>query len=353
MVNTILDTREPGKVQIWIKLVFSALILGVFTFVFVTPLHANSSCNRPSKRCILKEHRVLSTNDTLERIAQAYRVSVSDLKRWNDIDSNSLQRGRTLKLYYSPKAVRRRLTKHSGQISRPIRPRPLPQTAPTQTPQAEEGQSAFPMEPVYEGVASLMKPYPLKWILRGFGRCMNGKREHQAIDIAGVGPNFGLGTPVRAMALSKVVMIGRPEDNPQRYGVRDLRPGTVIRHGRALPRNEDVPGYGRVNYFTLDHGSARTGVVVVMKALEDGLENHTIRYMHLAKLHPSVQVGSVLKPGDEIGLMGSTAILTSVPHVHIDVTAPNGERLNVGRLLGLDLNYAKCTPGTEVAAHDH
>ena len=209
------------------------------------------------------------------------------------------------------------------------------------------------MEHVYEGVASLVKPYPLKWILRGFGRCINGKREHQAIDIAGVGPNFGLGTPIRSMALSKVVAIRRPEDNPKRYGVRDLRPGTVMRRGRALPRSENIEGYGRVNYFTLDHGSTRTGVMIVTRGLEDGLEGHTIRYMHLAEVHPSLKEGSILQPGDEIGLMGSTAILTSVPHVHIDVTAPNGERLNVGRLLGLEMSYAKCEPNTDLASHDH
>ena len=41
--------------------------------------------------------------------------------------------------------------------------------------------------------------------------------------------------------------------------------------------------------------------------------------MHFADLRPDLKVGDIVEAGEEIGIMGSTAILESAPHVHIDV----------------------------------
>ena len=192
------------------------------------------------------------------------------------------------------------------------------------------------------GLQNIYEPYPLAWVIRGFGKCAKGKREHPAIDIAGVGPKYGLGTPIRSMARARVESIHLPEHNPQRYGTRDRRDGIVRRLGTALPRSQNVPGYGKVYFFTRDLGSARTGVMLVTRVLDGPMKDHTIRYMHLGAIHPKLKVGSILKGGQELGVMGSTAILESVPHVHIDVTDPKSKRVNVAEILGVHIPIEPC-----------
>ena len=109
-----------------------------------------------------------------------------------------------------------------------------------------------------------------------------------------------------------------------------------------LPRSFKVKRYGRVWFFTRTHGKARTGVLVRMLALEGPLRDHVIRYMHLAAVHPSLKRGSIVDAGAEVGLMGATAVQESVPHVHIDLTTPDGRRLDVAPFLGLPPTDAPC-----------
>ncbi len=107
----------------------------------------------------------------------------------------------------------------------------------------------------------------------------------------------------------------------------------------------DVDGYGTVYPFTRNLGRARTGVFVVTKSLHPDYEDHLIRYMHLAAVHPDIRVGSVIKVGQEIGLMGSTAIMKSLPHLHLDMETSKGLRVNPAPLIGLSqILPSKCKP---------
>ena len=49
---------------------------------------------------------------------------------------------------------------------------------------------------------------------------MAAKPAHKALDIGGVGPDWGLGTPIRSMARAKITAIHLPEDDPKRWGQR-------------------------------------------------------------------------------------------------------------------------------------
>jgi len=192
---------------------------------------------------------------------------------------------------------------------------------------------------------AIVPPYSLKRIFRGFGTCRRGKHTHQALDICGVGKNAGLGTPIFAMVRSKVTLIGLPEEDARQFGRPHRGKGTVRRGYNdhlVLPKRERVPGYGWVTYFTRDYGSWRSGVVISTRALDGPLEGHVIRYMHLGAVHPTLKRGTVVEAGEEIGLMGGTAIMDSAPHVHVDITDPNGERVDVARLLGLPQAAKPC-----------
>lgn len=196
----------------------------------------------------------------------------------------------------------------------------------------------------------LLPPYSLKRVFRGFGKCRRGKHTHQALDIGGVGDNAGLGTPIFAMARSKVTLIGLPEEDAKQFGRPDRGKGTVRRghKGRlVLPKRERIPGYGWVTYFTRDYGSWRSGVVISTRVVDGPLKGHEIRYMHLGAVHPTLKRGVVVEAGEEIGLMGGTAILDSAPHVHVDMTDPNGERVDIARLLGLPQAAKPCPPVAE------
>jgi hypothetical protein len=185
-------------------------------------------------------------------------------------------------------------------------------------------------------------PYPTARVYGTFGDCRSGGRQHKGLDLGGVGPDHGLGTPVRALTFCEVTDIVRPEDNSARWGRRDTRSGTVTRRGVTLPRAKQIPGYGLVRFHTLDHGSAHTGTMITTVGTAGPLEGHRIRYMHLADPLPSLRVGSLLAPGDELGLMGGTAIMESLPHVHIDIESPAGDRVDVASFVGLAPDLSRC-----------
>lgn len=193
--------------------------------------------------------------------------------------------------------------------------------------------------PLAPGIAF---PYPVERIYGTFGDCRPGRRQHRGLDIGGVGEHRGLGTPVRSMVRAEVVSIHRPEDDPRLYGRRDTRGGTTERSGDRLPRSLDVPGYGEVFFFTRDYGAWHTGEMIVLRAIGTELDGHRIRYMHLGAVHPELRPGDVVEAGQEIGLMGGTAILESLPHVHIDIEDERGRRVDVAPLLGLEPDRSRC-----------
>ena len=195
---------------------------------------------------------------------------------------------------------------------------------------------------VYTLPNGIILPYPIRRILRGFGPCVRGIRKHPAIDIAGIGKHMGLGTPIRTMVREQVIAVREPEDNPRKFGRRDRRSGTVVRGRRTVPRSKVIDGYGRVYFFTRDYGTSRTGTLIITKGLSGPLKGHRIRYMHLAAVRPGLVKGEILEPGDEIGLMGGTAVLESSPHVHIDIETPAGVRVDVEALYGIERDHGPC-----------
>jgi murein DD-endopeptidase MepM/ murein hydrolase activator NlpD len=107
----------------------------------------------------------------------------------------------------------------------------------------------------------------------------------------------------------------------------------------------DVPGYPKVYTMTLNHGSFRTGVFIVTKAKHPKIEGYRVRYMHLAAIRPGLSVGDTIEAGEEIGIMGATAIQVSAPHVHIDIEDENLVRVNPATYIGLDgLLSGNCRP---------
>jgi murein DD-endopeptidase MepM/ murein hydrolase activator NlpD len=104
-----------------------------------------------------------------------------------------------------------------------------------------------------------------------------------------------------------------------------------------------VPGYGRVYFFTRDYGSWRSGTIIVTEALEGPMAGYRFRYMHLGAIHPGLQVGDEVEAGQELGLMGGTAIQTDSPHVHIDIEDLDADRVDVAPLLGLPADNSRCT----------
>jgi hypothetical protein len=95
-----------------------------------------------------------------------------------------------------------------------------------------------------------------------------------------------------------------------------------------------VKGYGKVHFFTRRQGKWRTGVIIETVGVGKQLKDHKIRYMHLAAIHPKLQVGDVVQAGQEIGLMGGTGVQESAPHVHIDAANPDGEKIDLEVLFG-------------------
>ena len=175
-----------------------------------------------------------------------------------------------------------------------------------------------------------------------FGDCRPGGRQHRGLDIGGTGANFGLGTPVRSMVRARITQIVRPDDDPDRWGRRDTRGGTTERSGHDLPRTFYVAGYGDVHFFTRDYGSAHTGEMIITEAIGTSIHGFRVRYMHLGAAHPELRVGDIVEAGQEIGLMGGTAVLESLPHVHIDVEDRDGDRVDVAPLLGMAPDRSRC-----------
>jgi murein DD-endopeptidase MepM/ murein hydrolase activator NlpD len=192
-------------------------------------------------------------------------------------------------------------------------------------------------------VDGVVVPYPVDRVFRGFARCRRGVHTHQAIDIGGVGRDAGIGTPIVSMANAEVVFLGKGAEDPDKFGPPDTRSKTVVRGRHTLPASLKVAGYGTVHLFTRQHGSWRTGNLIVTRALDGPLKDHVIRYMHLGAIHPKLALGTVLEAGQELGLMGGTGVQESAPHVHIDVEAPDGHRLDVAPLLGLPPSAAPCS----------
>jgi len=186
------------------------------------------------------------------------------------------------------------------------------------------------------GDAALVPPYSLDNIISTFGDCRSHRRQHRALDFAGEGALAGLGDPIVAMVDAEVTFIGRPEDDPVKFGRLDTRPGTVERNGHTLPRSIHVDGYGTVHPFTRTPGRWRTGVLIVTRAIGGELDGHVVRYMHVGAVRPDLRVGDRVDAGEEIAVMGGTAVQRSTPHLHVDVETPNGKRVDFAPLLGLE-----------------
>jgi len=183
-------------------------------------------------------------------------------------------------------------------------------------------------------VAPYVLPYTTANAISDFWDC-RGRRTHRGLDLGGVGADSGLGTPVRSMGRARVTHLGSPEHDARRFGRRLTDGGTVTRGGRQLPTESHVPGYGRVWFFTENYGSWRTGVIVTTELLDGPLAGHRVRYMHLGAIHPELRVGDIVEAGQEVGLMGGTAVLESTPHVHIDAEDASGRRVNLEPYFGM------------------
>lgn len=210
------------------------------------------------------------------------------------------------------------------------------------TPQAGEQPGDEVALEVVEPPEGIVPPYPLVNVIGTFGGCRRGGRQHRAIDLAGTGELLGLGEPIVAMVDAEILLIGRPEDDPAKFGTPDRRPGTVQRGRHTLPRVLEVEGYGTVYPFTSDAGSWHSGAVIVTRAIGGTLDGHIVRYMHLGAVHPDLKVGQRVVAGQEIALMGGTGVQSSAPHLHLDVEDPEGHRVDVAPLLGLEPDPTTC-----------
>ncbi len=146
------------------------------------------------------------------------------------------------------------------------------------------------------------------------------------------------------MARARITHLGSPEQDTSRYGRRLTGRSTVVRGGESLPASGQVPGYGHVNFFTENYGSWHTGVIVSTEVLDGELAGHEVRYMHLAAFTPSLRVGDIVEAGQELGIMGGTAILESTPHVHMDAEDRSGRRIDLARFLGLPVRDPATVP---------
>ena len=184
--------------------------------------------------------------------------------------------------------------------------------------------------------SGVVLPYPTQRLFRGFGRCIGrGRHRHEGIDLGGVGPDGGLGTPVRSMVRARVVMVGSGQVRPRDFGTPYRGRREVVRGGRRYRPSREVPGYGQVHFFTSRAGKWRSGNMVATVGLEPPLEGHLIRYMHLGAIRPGLGVGDVVEAGDELGLLGGTGVQRSSPHVHIDIRTAEDVAVDVAPLLGL------------------
>ena len=198
----------------------------------------------------------------------------------------------------------------------------------------ETSTIGLPIEPGFA------QPYPYGNLLRQYdgNRC-----RHRGLDIGTVGEkNGGMGSVVNAVVRSKITLIGKTGGDIGEFGRQDKRTGDAIRTGRKYPRQILVPGYGIVYPMSLDYGRWRSGTVVVTKVLDGPLQDYTIRYMHLATVRPDLKVGDIVEAGEHLALMGSTAVMDSPPHVHIDMETPTGARDDLAPYIGLKETKSHC-----------
>lgn len=200
-------------------------------------------------------------------------------------------------------------------------------------------EASCPIEPVVyelpEAETIYALPYQPVRIMSPFGD-RRGRRLHRALDFSGQGPDSGLGTPIFAIGRSRITMLGSGEEDRRAFG-RPLRgSGTTRRGGRRLPRSMLVPEYGRVYFFTRNYGRWRSGTIIITELLEGPLAGHTVRYMHLGAIHPDLEVGMTVERGQEIGLMGGTAVQDAGPHLHIDAENEDDERIDLTPYFGLE-----------------
>lgn len=174
-------------------------------------------------------------------------------------------------------------------------------------------------------------------VMSDFWDCRERGRQHRGIDFAGVGQQLGLGDPIVAIGRSRVTGLGRPEEDPVRFGRPLQRRQTTVRGGEELPTSAVIDGYGRVYFFTENYGQWHSGAIVITELLDGPLAGHQVRYMHLGAVAPDLQIGTILEAGDELGLMGGTAILHSGPHVHVDAEDPLEVRIDLAPFLGLEV----------------
>lgn len=192
----------------------------------------------------------------------------------------------------------------------------------------------------------LYLPYPLDNLFRGWVEC-TGRGHHRALDLGGVGDDYGVGTPLRAMAKAKVIAIGRPEDDPARFGTPLTGVATVERSGHTLPASKQIQGYGKVHFFTRDYGRHRSGGQLSLLVLDGPLAKHELHYLHIAAVHPDLEVGDTVEAGAEIALMGGTAVLDAPPHLHLSIESPDGKSVDVGKVLGIGSTRVPCGTGED------
>ena len=192
---------------------------------------------------------------------------------------------------------------------------------------------------VPEPAVYLKTPYVLPCdsfrIISGF-YAVRRRKIHQGTDFMGTGPNAGLGVPIYSIGKAKIKRIGLSAQEPKLFGTVLKKKGTVKRGKRTLPVSEYIDGYGKVYYFTRKKGKWRSGNVVVTELLEGPLAGYTVRYLHLGAVNPRLKKGDIVWAGEEIGLMGGTAVQESVPHLHMDGETPEGVRIDLEPYLDFD-----------------
>lgn len=194
----------------------------------------------------------------------------------------------------------------------------------------------------------LVLPYPLDDLFRGWTDCAGARGGHRALDIGGVGKDHGLGTPVRAIARSRVLAFATPASDPERCGA-PLTTATARRGGADLPASREIPEYGRVHFFTAGYGRWRSGGYITLAVLDGPYKGYTYRYMHLAAVHPRLKVGDVVAPGEEVALLGGTGVQDSGPHIHMELDDPDGKPIELGALFGVGSTHVTCKWGNRVA----
>jgi len=290
-----------------------AVIAGLCVLTLTLPAHADEWVTR-------KIRYKVERGDNITEIAEDHGVTRAEIIRWNKRRLDNPDMVRPGDVLVIKKRVR---VREEGRTAKGP-PKPLATI--------ERPEGAYPIningvEPPAPGFAY---PYSYDNLMRGFDAA---GCTHQGLDIGGVGEHYGVGQPIYAIVKAEVILIGLPENDPRRFGRPDRRRGYERRGSHKIPRTIEVPGYGIVHPFTLDKGSARTGVFLVTRAIGTDLDNHKVRYLHLAAVHPDLQVGDIVEAGQEVGLMGGTGFNYTPPHLHLDVEDASGVRVNPAKYI--------------------